>query len=99
MEGAKLVSAKGQIVGTDVEGPFNGAVELSSKLAGSKDVAACMVKHWFRFGNGRDLAPEDQCTIDTLNAGFKTSGGNIRELLLTLVQTDAFMYRTKGVSP
>jgi hypothetical protein len=91
MEGNKPVDAHGMIVGTDVEGSFNGALELASKLAASKDVSACMVTHWFRFGNGRDKTPEDDCTVETLSNAFK--GGSIRDLLLTLVQTDAFMFR------
>jgi hypothetical protein len=99
MEGQKMVSARGHIAGTDVEGPFNGAVELATKLGGSKDVAGCMVTHWFRFGNGRDKTADDACTLETLNKSFNASGGNLRELLLTLVQTDAFMFRSKGVSP
>jgi hypothetical protein len=96
MEGAKPVDAHGNIQGTDVEGPFNGALELSEKLARSKDVSACMVTHWFRFGNGRDVGSEDACTKETLTGAFKD--GSIRDVLMALVQSDAFFFR-KGVSP
>jgi hypothetical protein len=99
MEGTKPVEAKGNIAGTDVEGPFNGALELADKLSKSKDVSACMVTHWFRFGNGRDKTADDACTVETLSTAFDKSGGSIRELLLALVQTDAFMFRSKGVGP
>jgi hypothetical protein len=98
MEGAKPVDARGNILGTDVAGPFNGALELASKLASSKDVSSCMVTHWFRFGNGRDVASDDACTMETLSGSFARSGGSLRELLLAMVQTDAFMFR-KGVAP
>jgi hypothetical protein len=96
MEGSKPVDAHGNIAGTDVAGPFNGALELSDKLARSKDVSTCMVTHWFRFGNGRDVGSEDACTIETLTGAFKQ--GSIRDLLMALVQSDAFFFR-KGVSP
>ncbi|HXU82694.1 MAG TPA: DUF1585 domain-containing protein, partial [Polyangia bacterium] len=96
MEGSKAADAHGNIAGTDVSGPFNGALELSDKLAKSKDVSACMVKHWFRFGNGRDVGSDDACTVETLSGAFKK--GSIRDLLLALVQSDAFVFR-QGVSP
>jgi len=62
-------------------------------FAWSKDVSGCMVTHWFRFGNGRDTTTEDACTLETLTGAFARSDGNLRELLLALVQTDAFMFR------
>jgi hypothetical protein len=99
MEGNKTVATKGHIAGTDVEGPFDGALELVAKLSRSKDVESCMVTHWFRFGNGRDKTADDACTVETLSKAFNTSGGSVRELLLALVQTDAFMFRNKGVGP
>jgi len=95
MEGSKPVEAHGNILGTDVAGPFDGALELADKLAKSKDVSACMVTHWFRFGNGRDVSNEDSCTTETLTGAFKD--WNIRDLLMALVQSDAFFFR-KGVS-
>jgi hypothetical protein len=97
MEGSKTVDAHGNILGTDVAGPFEGALELGDKLAHSKDVSGCMVKHWFRFGNGRDVGGEDACTVETLTGAFKD--GSMRELLLALVQSDAFFFRSQGVSP
>jgi hypothetical protein len=98
-EGGKMVDAHGHIAGTDVEGPFNGALELADRLARSKDASACMVTHWFRFGNGRDRTADDACTMETLSTAFQSSGGSIRSLLLALVQSDAFVFRSKGVSP
>jgi hypothetical protein len=38
----------------------------------------------------------DACTTETLKRVFKASGGNVRELLLALTQTDAFLYRQGG---
>jgi hypothetical protein len=96
MEGTKPVDAHGNILGTDVAGPFDGALELADKLARSKDVSACMVTHWFRFGNGRDVGADDACTMETLSGAFKD--GSMRDLLLALVQSDAFLFR-QGVSP
>jgi hypothetical protein len=91
MENGKAVDAHGHIAGTDVEGDFNGALELTGKLAASKGVSSCMVTHWFRFGNGRDSSADDACSVETLTGAFQS--GSLRDLLLALVETDSFLFR------
>src|SRR5258708_25623541 len=94
-DGGKPVDATGKINATsDVNGPFDGAVDLAGKLNKSADVEACMVKQWFRFGFGRSEADIDQCTLEALNKVFLS--GDFKELLLALTQTDSFLYRTNG---
>jgi hypothetical protein len=34
---------------------------------------------------------DDTCSIVALRDAFKTSGGNLRELMVSLTQTDAFL--------
>jgi len=90
------IDASGEVFGTDdVNGPFVGAVELSGKLAASAMTRACLVRQWFRYGYGRGESELDACTLDALNKGFAASDGNVRDLLIRLVQTDAFLYRTR----
>src|SRR6185369_3193328 len=55
----KAVDASGTLTGTDVDGPFNGGIELAKRIAGSKQVAACIAKQAFRYAAGRADAPED----------------------------------------
>ncbi len=94
-EAGKPIDATGELSQTDVDGPFNGAAELASKLATSSMTRACVVKQWFRFGNGRgESEADDACTLDTLTKAFAASNGNVRDLLLQLTQTDTFLYRT-----
>jgi hypothetical protein len=93
MENGKPVDAKGELLSTDIDGPFNGAVDLAKKLATSKDVQACMVTHWFNFGLGREKTDLDACTMETLSAAFAKSGGSLRELLLAVTQSDAFLFK------
>jgi hypothetical protein len=94
-EGGKPIDATGEIVNTsDINGPFNGAVELAGKLSKSADVEACVVKQWFRFGYGRGEDDADQCTLEALNKVFQS--GDFKQLLLSLTQTDAFLYRSNG---
>jgi hypothetical protein len=92
-EAGRPVDASGEIVDADVAGRFTGAVELGSKLAGSAQVRGCVVKQWFRFGYGRSETPADLCSLATLEARFASAGQDVRELLVALTQTDAFLYR------
>jgi hypothetical protein len=93
MENGKAIDASGQLLGTDVSAPFDGAVEMSRRLVESRQVEACMVSHWFNFGLGRDQTPADACTAATLARLFADAGGDLRQLLLALTQTDAFFFK------
>jgi hypothetical protein len=63
---------------------------LQSPLAHSKQVQECATINWFRYAYGRAEIEHDECTIEHLSRTFVDSGGDIRELLLQLTQTDAF---------
>jgi hypothetical protein len=95
----KPVDAAGELTGTDVDGPFTGAPALAKKLATSTTARDCLVTQWFRYAYGRDVTPRDACTVATLDRVFAASGGNVRELLLALTQTDAFLFRSRGDAP
>ncbi|MGZ3474233.1 MAG: DUF1592 domain-containing protein [Polyangiales bacterium] len=94
-EGPIPIDATGQILDSqDVDGKFDGARELSQKLATSQQVQSCVVTQWFRFAYGRGEQEDDACSLQTVNQLFQASGGDMRELLVALTQTDAFRYRT-----
>jgi len=75
------------------------ANELSTKLAESKEVRECFSRQAFRFFYGRGEAAADNCSISQLNAAFEKSSFSIKELLVALTQTDAFLYRPTSVQP
>jgi hypothetical protein len=88
------VDASGLVRATqDADGPFDGAMELGARLAGSEGVRACVTTQWFRFAHGRGEGPEDACSLTELRAAFAAAGHDVRELLVALTQTDAFRYR------
>jgi hypothetical protein len=87
------VDASGELTGTDVDGAFTGVVGLAAKLAQSANVRECYATQWFRFAYGRGENTDDACSLATLKTRFASSGGNIKELLVALTQTDAFLYR------
>lgn len=89
------VDASGELAATDVDGPFVGVAELGEALAGSELVADCVTRQWFRFAYGRLESEEnDACNVEYLNTQFAESGYDLKELMVTLTQSDAFMFRT-----
>ncbi|MEM6992287.1 MAG: DUF1592 domain-containing protein [Myxococcota bacterium] len=93
-EAGKPVDASGEVVATDdINGTFDGALELSQLLAGSEQVRTCVAQQWFSFGFGRTPAEDDGCSFDTMTAAFAESDHDIRQLLITMVTTDSFRYR------
>jgi hypothetical protein len=96
MENDKPIDATGELAQSDVDGKFDGVVELAGILAGSGDVQGCYTKQWFRYAYGRGETSGDDCTMDWLDARFAEVGGDVKELLVALTQTDAFFYRKAG---
>lgn len=99
-ESGIAVDASGALLGTDVDGPFTGAVELADRLAASADVASCYATQWFRFAYGRGETEADACSLQELSGTFAAAKGDVRELLVSLTQTDAFRFvRATEVAP
>jgi hypothetical protein len=90
-EAGAPIDARGEIVGTDVDGPFNGVGELSKKLASSAGVRRCVAQTWFNYALGRTQGDADKCSMEVMAGAFAKSS-NVRDLILTLVTTDAFRY-------
>ncbi len=92
-DNGKPIDATGEIIETDVAGPVANAVELAGKLAQSHEVEQCMVRNWLTYSYGRGETADDACTRASLELAFAQSGGRIKDLLVALTQTDAFLYR------
>lgn len=90
-ENGETINASSKLPGSDVT--VNGPVELVRQLALMEDAQTCFASHWFDFGYGRSMdATGDECTMANLNVAFKKSGYDVKQLLLDLTQTDAFLY-------
>ncbi len=102
MENGLPVDDSGQVVGSgdpSLEGPFNGALELSSKLATNETVRSCIATQWYRYAMGRVEDTTDQCSLNDVKARFSSSNGNFRELLVAITLSDAFRYRPALENP
>jgi hypothetical protein len=86
------IDASGSVPGT--QGTAKNAVELARLLATSTKVGDCFASHWIQFAYGRSIdAATDGCTRQSVQSAFKAAGYNIKQLLLALTQTHAFLYR------
>jgi hypothetical protein len=88
------IDASGTLIGTDVDGAFDGAPALAAKLADSEQVRGCYVDHLFAFASGRLVEPEaDACTTDALRQEFAAADYGLADLLVALALSDGFRYR------
>ena len=79
----------------DVQGSYQDHEEYIRLLANSETVRACLAQKWFTYSNGRPPGEQDACSVARSVDAFRASGGNVRELLLSITETPAFLYRTK----
>ncbi len=98
-QNGKDIDASGDVIQTeDLDGTYYGAVELGQAMAQSEQVQQCVASQWFRFAYNRTVTEADACNLAQLNEAFAASDFNIRDLLLELTQTNAFLYR-RAVDP
>ena len=88
------VDSWGELVQTDVDGPFHGPAELADRLLASRQVRDCFVVQMFRYVEGRDERPTDTCQIAALQSFFATRGRTIGELAVELVASPRFLQRS-----
>jgi len=74
-------------------GSWTGPLEMIKTLASSEEVQNCFASTWMKFAYGRMLESADACNKQSLQTAFKASGYNIKQLLLSMTQTDGFLYR------
>lgn len=73
---------------------FNNAVELAKQLAASPEAQTCIDRQWTRFMLGRMETMAEQGSLTAAyNKGAATPGFSVRDMLVTLLSSKAFMYR------
>jgi hypothetical protein len=84
------VNATGMLLGTDVDGPFYGAVELSQRLSESKVVHDCAVHSWMRYILGREPSEHESALVEALSARSLEDGGQLLDLLTSITTSNTF---------
>jgi len=87
------VDATGQLEVGDINWQISNGVDLSTKLAESPEVQACVASQWFEYAQGREKSDADECSIQTLANSFVAKRGDMRELLVALVKDPDFTFR------
>jgi len=95
-ENGQMVDASGEMLSTGetaVDGPYNGVLELSNRLASSARVERCLATNWYRYAMGRVETEADGCSLREVQQKFQASGGQFKELLIAVTLSEAFRYR------
>ena len=96
----KPVDAKGEIIDSgdpSLDGPVANALEMIDKLANSERVEQVFVRHAFRFWMGRNETLHDRPVLQAAHKAYRGSGGSMKALILSLVTSDAFLFRKQNI--
>ena len=97
----KPVDTSGEIIASGVpalDGKIGDATELIEKLAQSERAEQVFVRHAFRFWMGRNETLNDARVLQAAHQAYKESDGSMKSLLVSLLTSDAFLYRNQSES-
>ena len=97
----KPVETSGEIIDSgdpSLDGKVANALELIEKLAESERVEQVFVRHAFRFWMGRNETLNDAPVLQEAHRAYKESGGSMKALIVSLLTSDAFLYRKRSDS-
>ena len=92
-ENGSPVDTSGNLLGTDVDGPFVGVSQLAQKLAGSKEVLGCYIKQAYRYAMGQEESASSQAVLAAMQANF-SADSHIADAFKSLVADPSFVQRT-----
>lgn len=95
-ENGNPIDASGSLTGVGIDADFADAIEMFEIAAEDPGVRACIVQRYFQFSYGRPpLSDQDECTFEALTQRFAETEGDLRDLLVAMTTTDAFLYRAR----
>ena len=92
----KPVDTTGEIIDSGdpaLDGKVANAIEMIERLAESKKAEQVFVRYAFRFWMGRNETLNDAHVLQDAYHAYSNNGGSIKSLLISLVTSDAFLYR------
>ncbi|MEC9094018.1 MAG: DUF1588 domain-containing protein [Planctomycetota bacterium] len=96
----KPVNTRGYLQGTGdptLDGNVNDAFDLIDRLAKSERVRQSFIRHAFRFFMGRNELLSDSRTLIEADRAYLTSGGSFKEVVISLLSSDSFIYRRSQI--
>ena len=91
------VDPRGVLEGTgeaNLDGEVKDAFELIDRLASSSKVRQSMIRHAFRYFMGRNETLSDSRTLMDAEKAYVDNNGSFDELIVSLLTSDSFIYRT-----
>jgi hypothetical protein len=94
MDAGKPVNAASELTDTDVDGPFDGPVELGQKLAQSSLARECFASHWLEWALGVSPSESARAALAQAAKGFIDGQSSVRDLMVATVRSDRFVLRS-----
>jgi hypothetical protein len=79
---------------TDISGTFTGMTDMVTQLSTSQQVMQCFALEELRYALLRSETDADACSAQQIYQAFMSGGYNLQKLIVAVVSSDAFMYRT-----
>ena len=92
----KEVNPLGYLEGTGVQsldGEIKNIPDMMNRLAKSDRVRQVFVRNVFRYFMGRNETLSDSPTLIRADKAYRDSGGSFRELMVSILTSDSFIYR------
>lgn len=74
-------------------GSFTTPLEMVGLISNLETARSCYATSWFRYAFGRVETRADQCAVRALQERFDQSNGDIKDLIVGITESDAFLYR------
>jgi len=82
-----------------LDGEVTDPLALMQKLADSERVRQVFVRHAFRYWLGRNETLADAPVLQAADRAYVEGGGSFKALLVSLLTSDAFLYRVNASQP
>jgi hypothetical protein len=95
--GWPAIDVSGQVVAMnpgEFSATFDGAVDLVTQLSAATQTRQCFALQEFRYALSRVETASDACSAQQFYSAFSSGNFNIQQLLIAIVQSDAFRYRS-----
>ncbi len=95
-ENGVRIDPSGAVDLDEVEHTFDSPGRAIELVAGAAQAQSCYGLQLYRFAVGHHEFAEDACSVAALQRAAVTSRGDIRALVLALVETDGFLFRKES---
>jgi hypothetical protein len=79
----------------DLQGSYTNHGDFVAALGNSALVRSCLASKWFIYAHGRIPQSDDECSMSGARSKFESTG-NVRDLILDITETPAFLYYRKN---